>query len=105
MEAIPHSLISEQAEAGGDFSNSGSSIFNPLSSHANPNFDPTRPVSPANSQILRDPFPGNIIPSQLLNPAAALMVRPDLWHTGWSFGVLAALLAAEWMFRRASGLR
>ena len=38
-------------------------------------------------------------------PAAALAVRQDLWHTGWSFGVLVALLAAEWLFRRASGLR
>src|SRR5262249_28466695 len=38
-------------------------------------------------------------------PAAAMAVRRDLWHTGWSFAVLAALLAAEWLFRRASGLR
>ena len=38
-------------------------------------------------------------------PAAAIAVRRDLWHTGWSFAVLIALLAAEWIFRRASGLR
>jgi hypothetical protein len=38
-------------------------------------------------------------------PAAAMAQRRDLWHTGWSFAVLAALLAAEWLFRRASGLR
>jgi len=38
-------------------------------------------------------------------PAAVLALRRDLWHTGWSFGILAALLAAEWLFRRASGLR
>jgi hypothetical protein len=38
-------------------------------------------------------------------PAAAIAVRRDLWHTGWSFAVLAGLLAAEWLFRRASGLR
>jgi hypothetical protein len=38
-------------------------------------------------------------------PAAVMSVRPDLWHTGWSFAVLALLLAAEWLFRRASGLR
>jgi uncharacterized membrane protein len=38
-------------------------------------------------------------------PAAAMAVRHDLWHTGWSFAVLVALLAAEWLFRRASGLR
>jgi hypothetical protein len=38
-------------------------------------------------------------------PAATLTVRPDLWHTGWSFAILVALLGAEWLFRRASGLR
>lgn len=38
-------------------------------------------------------------------PTAAIAVRRDLWHTGWSFAVLAGLLAAEWLFRRASGLR
>jgi len=42
---------------------------------------------------------------QAAAPAAALAVRPDLWHTGWSFAMLAGLLAAEWLFRRASGLR
>ena len=38
-------------------------------------------------------------------PAAVASVRRDLWHTGWSFALLAGLLAAEWVFRRASGLR
>jgi uncharacterized membrane protein len=38
-------------------------------------------------------------------PSATLATRPDLWHTGWSFAVLAGLLAAEWLLRRASGLR
>jgi len=38
-------------------------------------------------------------------PAAALALRKDLWHTGWSFGILVALLAAEWLTRRRWGLR
>jgi uncharacterized membrane protein len=38
-------------------------------------------------------------------PAAMMALRTDLWHTGWSFGILAALLAAEWLTRRAWGLR
>ena len=38
-------------------------------------------------------------------PSAVAAVRRDLWHTGWSFALLAGLLAAEWLFRRASGLR
>jgi uncharacterized membrane protein len=38
-------------------------------------------------------------------PAAALSVRRDLWHTGWSFAVIVLLLGAEWLLRRRSGLR
>jgi len=38
-------------------------------------------------------------------PAAISALRKDLWQTGWSFALLAALLAGEWLFRRASGLR
>jgi hypothetical protein len=63
------------AEATGDFSDSGAAIFNPFSFHGNPNYDPTRPVTASNPQVLRDPFPGNIIPANLLNPAATRMVQ------------------------------
>lgn len=38
-------------------------------------------------------------------PAAALTVRRDLWHTGWSFAAILILLAAEWLLRRRWGLR
>ncbi|PYR76165.1 MAG: hypothetical protein DMF86_13120 [Acidobacteria bacterium] len=38
-------------------------------------------------------------------PAAALSIRRDLWHTGWSFAAIALLLAAEWLLRRHWGLR
>jgi hypothetical protein len=38
-------------------------------------------------------------------PGAVLALRRDLWHTGWSFAILAGLLAAEWLTRRAWGLR
>jgi hypothetical protein len=38
-------------------------------------------------------------------PAAALSVRRDLWHTGWSFASILLLLSAEWLLRRRSGLR
>lgn len=38
-------------------------------------------------------------------PAALLALRKDLWHTGWSFAILAGLLACEWLTRRAWGLR
>lgn len=62
-------------EATGDFSDSGAAIFDPMSAHANPNYNPSRPAGPANPQVLRDAFPGNIIPANRLNPAAARMVR------------------------------
>jgi uncharacterized membrane protein len=38
-------------------------------------------------------------------PAAALRVRRDLWHTGWSFAAIVTLLAGEWLMRRRWGLR
>lgn len=38
-------------------------------------------------------------------PAAALSVRRDLWHNGWSFAAIALLLTGEWVLRRRWGLR
>jgi hypothetical protein len=62
-------------ESQGHFSNAGATVYNALSSHPNPGFNPALPVSPANPQVFRDPFPGNIIPATLLNSAAARMVQ------------------------------
>jgi len=62
-------------EAGGDFSMSGTTIYDPLSAHPNPNFNPARPVSPSNPQVIRDPFPGNMIPQNRINPAALLFLQ------------------------------
>lgn len=38
-------------------------------------------------------------------PEAQRAVRRDLWHTGWSFLAIVALLVAEWGLRRRWGLR
>jgi hypothetical protein len=38
-------------------------------------------------------------------PAAVVAARRDLWHNGWSFGLIVALLALEWILRRRWGLR
>ncbi len=38
-------------------------------------------------------------------PAAALLVQRDLWHNGWSFAAILALLGTEWLLRRRWGLR
>src|SRR6185503_13044440 len=70
-------------EINGMFEMSGATIYNPFSSHPNPSFDPTRPISPANPQIIRDPFPNNTIPDNLIDPKAKLFLtkyipRPNL---------------------------
>ena len=70
-------------EINGNFQMSGATIYNPFSSHANPNFDPTKPVSPANPQIIRDPFPNNTIPAGMIDAKAKLFLtkyipRPNL---------------------------
>ena len=57
----------------GDFSDfrdtSGNliTIYDPLTTRLNPNFDSSRPVSATNPQFLRDPFPNNIIPANRIN--------------------------------------
>jgi hypothetical protein len=71
------------AEAAGDFSASGTTIFNPLSAHPNPNYDPSKPITPSNSQIIRDPFAGNKIPANLMSPVATTFLgkytpRPNI---------------------------
>jgi hypothetical protein len=74
-------------EINGDFSMSGTTIYNPFSSHANPNFDPTRPVSPANPQIIRDPFPDNMIPANLISPQARLFLQKYIPRPNMEMGM------------------
>jgi uncharacterized membrane protein len=38
-------------------------------------------------------------------PSALEPVRRDLWHQPWAFALVIGLLAAEWVARRASGMR
>jgi hypothetical protein len=54
-------------------------IYDPATTRPNGAFDPTQPVSPTNLQYLRDPFPGNVIPANRLNPVAlsALALYPE----------------------------
>jgi hypothetical protein len=74
-------------EINGDFSMSGVTVYNPFSSHANPNFDPTRPVSPSNPQVIRDPFPGNVIPAGLIDQKAALFLRQYIPRPNMDMGM------------------
>ncbi len=71
--------VPTEAEASGDFSQAGVNIFNPFSSHVS-----------ASGGTVRDPFPGNKIPLNLLNPAAATMLanyvpRPNTMDMGAMF--------------------
>ena len=47
----------------GDFSASGVTIYDPSTSQANPNYNPSLPTSPSNPAVLRSPFPNDTIPS------------------------------------------
>ncbi|HSL22746.1 MAG TPA: TonB-dependent receptor [Vicinamibacterales bacterium] len=59
-------FLPTERELSGDFSQSGVTIYNPLT---------TRP-DPANpGQFIRDPFPGNVIPPHMINPVAAEVAR------------------------------
>jgi hypothetical protein len=66
------------AEINGDFTQSGVNIYNPFSSHPNPAFDPTKPISPGNPQVIRDQFQDggvkNVIPANLINPVAQMFL-------------------------------
>jgi hypothetical protein len=65
-------------EIAGDFSMSGTTVYDPSTAHANPGYDPSKPISPSNSQILRDPFPNDQIPQNRINPAAQVFMQQYL---------------------------
>src|SRR4026209_3043265 len=67
--------VPTEEEISGDFSASGTTIYNPFASQPNPAFDPTKPVSNSNPQIIRAQFTGNVISPDLIDPAAALFLR------------------------------
>jgi hypothetical protein len=80
--------VPTEDEINGNFEMSGATIYNPFSSHANPNFDPTRPVGPANPQIIRDPFPNNTIPEHLIDPKALLFLRKYVPRPNLEMGMM-----------------
>jgi hypothetical protein len=50
-------------------------IYDPNSTRPNPAYNPSQPVSVTNLQYLRDPFPGNLIPVDRLNPVALAALK------------------------------
>jgi hypothetical protein len=75
-------------EINGDFSMSGATIFNPFSSHPNPSFNPSKPVSPLNPQVIRDPFPGNVIPQAMIDPKVQLFLRKYIPRPNLDMGIM-----------------
>ena len=87
--------VPSMEEAGGDFTMSGTTVYDPASAHPNPNFDPSKPAGPKNSQILRDPFPNKVIPSNRTSPVASTFLGQyvpmpnmmgDMANTGSNMG-------------------
>lgn len=72
----------------GDFAMSGATIYNPFSTRPNPAFDPTRPISPSNPQVIRDPFPDNMIPEHLIDPKAALFLQKYIPRPNVEMGMM-----------------
>ena len=66
-------------ELAGDFSHSGINIYDPLTTRRNPNYDPARPKSALNPELIRDQFvyngQPNVIPPDRLNPVAQAISR------------------------------
>lgn len=75
--------VPTQAQRDGDFSKTFTSskalytIYDPLTSHANPDYDSTRAISIGNLQNTRLPFAGNQIPKDRMEPIA-LRVLQDI---------------------------
>jgi hypothetical protein len=69
--------IATAEEQAGDWSNTVDSagnplpIYDPATTRPNPDFNPSQPVSTENVEYLRDPFPGNIIPQNRIDPVAS----------------------------------
>ena len=79
--------VPTEDEINGDFSMSGATIYNPFSSHPNPAFDPTKPIGPTNPQVIRDPFQGNVIPQNLIDPKAAQFLRQYIPRPNMDMGM------------------
>ena len=96
--------VPTEDEIMGDFSMSGATIYNPFSAHANPSFDSTKPVSPSNPQIIRDPFPGNVIPSNLIDPnGCSILTKKYLPRPNMDMGMngcgMTMMGARRWLAR------
>jgi len=65
IETVPTAM-----EQMGDFSQSGVTIYDPSTSHANPNYNSSLPISPTNPAVLRNPFPNDVVPAGRISSVA-----------------------------------
>jgi len=65
IETVPTAM-----EQMGDFSASGVTIYDPSTTHANPNYNPSLPTSPSNPAVLRNPFPNDAVPGGRISSVA-----------------------------------
>lgn len=49
-------------------------VYDPATTRPNPNYDPSQPISSDNLQYLRDPFPGNLVPENRIDPVSRALV-------------------------------
>ena len=69
IETVPTAM-----EDMGNFSKSGVTIYDPSTTHANPNYNPSLPTSPSNPAVLRDPFANDAVPNGKISSVAAGML-------------------------------
>jgi hypothetical protein len=71
------SLLQRQGDFSQMFDGQGRAvtIYDPLTTRPNPNFDSTKAVSLTNPQYLRDAFPGNKIPRERMNPLSLALMQ------------------------------
>lgn len=67
-------FVPDLAVRTGDFSGMAP-IYDPLTTRANPAFNPAAPITAANPQFIRDQFPGNRIPANRINPVALQVLQ------------------------------
>ena len=65
IETVPTAMEHE-----GNFSATGVTIYDPSTTYANPNYNPSLPTSPSNPAVLRDPFPDDTVPSGRISSVA-----------------------------------
>ncbi len=69
VESVPMMALRD-----GDFTGMAP-IYDPATTHANPAYDPSKPVSPSNPKVVRDQFPNNIIPANRINPITQRVLK------------------------------